>query len=209
MASSTSLYPFCIVNTCLSHVPLDEYFLLCVWYVDLLSTFLGYPDIHSGSEDLQHAEGEALVSIQILSIQFVLSVHMQVEQDGARENCMRVCSCSGQKNPTTNIELLMHDCTDQTLHTLSPTTVTLALTWCVSGIKVCQWMCVCVIMSMHIWICLCVCVCVKERASISPRSPCCHTCWRSCLGSFVSASSVLTGISPESPASPCAPSGTS
>lgn len=45
--------------------------------------------------------------------------------------------------------------------------------------------------------------------SISPRSPCSRTCWHSCLGSFSLASSGLTGTSPESPVSSCAPSGTS
>lgn len=50
---------------------------------------------------------------------------------------------------------------------------------------------------------------VCTSASTSPRSPCSRTCWRSCLGSSSSASSGLTGISPGSPASSCAPSDTS
>lgn len=43
---------------------------------------------------------------------------------------------AGVKKPKTNPDLLLHDC--QTLHTLCPTTVTLALTRCISGVNVCE-----------------------------------------------------------------------
>lgn len=102
----------------------------------------------------------------VLCVCPLLSVSMRVEHGGAREVCMRVFLQSGQKEPTTNTDLLLHDCTDQTLHTLPPTTVTQALTWCISGVKDCEWMCVCVIMSMHIWTRLCVCAHVCQRKNI-------------------------------------------
>lgn len=140
----------------------------------------------------------------------LFSVHTWMEQSGT----WRWNTCGCVHRAEMKINRLLHDCTNQTLQTLSSTTVTPALTWCFSGVKVCQWMCVCVIMSMHIWMHLYGCVCVGHisvnvRASISPHSPCFHTCWHSCLGSFVSASSALPGTSQESPASSCVPSDTS
>lgn len=50
------------------------------------------------------------------------------------------------------------------------------LTWCISGVKACEWMCVGVIMSMQIWTSLCVYVC--QRSSIHVW---CVTCLLVCL----------------------------
>ena len=81
--------------------------------------------------------------------------------------------CTGvwQKKPTASIDLLLDDCTDQTLHTSSPTIVALAFyVLCLRfrGLWTIECLCNYIYVHMNMPVCLC----VKERASMYVSTVC-------------------------------------